>query len=1087
MKRLVIPRPATALVALGCVVWVSLYPEPLAGAETVSLAGQWRFQLDRDDAGVPEQWFTKELKQTLCLPGALQNQGFGDDITVDTRWTGETGKDRWLRQPQYERYRQPGNIKVPFFLQPEKHYVGAAWYQRDIEIPKAWTGQRIVLTLERPHWGTHVWLDDRFIGTNLSLSTPHVYDLGMGVAPGRHTLTLRVDNRVLVEVGDWAHSVSDHTQGNWNGMVGRIELSATEPVWLDDWQIHPRLARKTVVVKGRLGNATGGATNVVVGLGLLDRFDARPRFPTTNFPVACNARGGSFAVELPVPEDAATWDEFTPRLLELTAWVGADLGRAERRHLLFGLREITVQDRQFLLNGRPAFFRGTLECCIFPRTGYPPTDVESWQRILRVCKDHGLNHIRFHSWCPPEAAFVAADELGFYYQVECGAWAQPGNGKAIDQWLYDESERIVRTYGNHPSFMLLTHGNEPHGPKREEYLARWVNHWKRDGRFLVTSGSAYPQLPENQYHVYYPCRGPHGWLGKDYRKDVAPLAAPAIVHEMGQWCVYPNFDEMAKYTGPLQPKNLEIFRDSLAEHGMLGQWPDFLRASGRLQALCYKEECEAALRTPGIGGVQLLDLHDFPGQGTALVGVLDPFWDSKGYVTSAEFRRFFGATVPLARLLKRAWSADETLNCDVEVAHFGPAPLERATANWRLLDTAGKALASGEFPAKDIPLGQGTRLGRIELPLARLPAPAACKLVVGVRGGAGGVFENDWNVWVYPAQPAADPDDVPAVAALDTAALARLEAGGRVLLATSKLSPAHPKLGFEPIFWNRYMFHTQARQTLGLWCDPRHPALARFPTEAWQDWQWHDIVTQARGVLLDDWPRSLRPIAQPIDDWNTNRRLGLVFECRVGRGRLLVCAADLMKDLEQRPAARQLRASLLAYAAGPSFEPQVEIPPAELTRVLHWAARSTLVNLGARVVKADSEDRAHGNTADKAIDGDPDTLWHTAWGAADPPFPHELVIDLTQELDLRGFRLLPRQDMQNGWFTRYEFYVSPDGRDWGEPAAKGSFAAEAAEKVVEFKEARRGRLIRLVALAGFQGRPWAAVAELDVLKGGSER
>ena len=110
---------------------------------------------------------------------------------------------------------------------------------------------------------------------------------------------------------------------------------------------------------------------------------------------------------------------------------------------------------------------------------------------------------------------------------------------------------------------------------------------------------------------------------------------PAVVHEMGQWCVYPNFDEVRKYTGPLKPKNFDIFHDSLAEHGMLDQWRDFLRASGKLQALCYKEEIEAALRTPGIGGFELLDLHDFPGQGTALVGVLDPFWESKGYITPA--------------------------------------------------------------------------------------------------------------------------------------------------------------------------------------------------------------------------------------------------------------------------------------------------------------------------------------------------------------------------------------------------------------------------------------------------------------------
>jgi beta-galactosidase/beta-glucuronidase len=93
-----------------------------AGADRLSLAGQWRFQLDRDDAGVKGRWFERSLDQRIKLPGALQNQGFGDDITADTRWTGEVGMEAWLKGPQYAKYRQPGNIKVPFFLQPEKHY-----------------------------------------------------------------------------------------------------------------------------------------------------------------------------------------------------------------------------------------------------------------------------------------------------------------------------------------------------------------------------------------------------------------------------------------------------------------------------------------------------------------------------------------------------------------------------------------------------------------------------------------------------------------------------------------------------------------------------------------------------------------------------------------------------------------------------------------------------------------------------------------------------------------------------------------------------------------------------------------------------
>jgi hypothetical protein len=1026
--------------------------------------------MDREDAGVKQLWFTRALDQRIRLPGALQNQGFGDDIAVDTKWTGEVGMEAWRNGPQYAKYRQPGNIKVPFFLQPEKHYVGAAWYQRDVEIPADWQGKRVVLRLERAHWETRVWLDGREIGTNTSLSTPHCYELGTDLASGKHTLTIRVDNRVIVNVGAWAHSVTDHTQGNWNGMIGQLELRATSPVWIEGVQVYPNVASKTARVKVRIGNATDKAGQGTLTIGRQSQ------------PITWDAKGAAVELNVALGKEARLWDEFQPALQKLSVQLKGDQADDERT-VTFGLREIGTEGKQFVLNGHPAFFRGTLECCIFPLTGYPPTDVGAWKKVIHACKAHGLNLIRFHSWCPPEAAFVAADELGFYFQVECAVWSNPGEDMVLGEWLYAESKRIVRAYGNHPSFLLLTHGNEPSGKNRDEFLAGWVNFWKqRDPRRLVTSGSAYPQLPENQYHVYWPCRGPHGWLGKDYLQDVKSLSVPALVHEMGQWCVYPNFDEVRKYTGPLKPKNFDIFRDSLTEHGMLDQWRDFLRASGKLQALCYKEEIEAALRTPGIGGFELLDLHDFPGQGTALVGVLDPFWESKGYITPAQYRRFCNATVPLARVLKRVWTTDETFSAEVEVAHFGPVPLENAVAQWKLLSSRGKALAKGEFPTRTIPLGQGTPLGRVSCELAKLSAPQACKLVVGIKGTP---FENEWGVWIYPAKgEAATPTDVLVTPALDAAALARLDAGGRVLLLPSRLAREHPRLFFEPIFWNRYMFHTQDHQTLGLLCDPKHPALAGFPTDFFQDWQWNEIVTRAQGMALDTLPKELRPIVQVIDDWNTNRRLGLVWECRVGNGKLLVCSADLVKDLEKRPAARQLRESLLSYMAGKSFEPKVQVGKEELARLLDLSHVTNLIKMGAKVIEADSEDSANGNVAANAIDGDPETIWHTKWTPANDPMPHHLTIDLGRAVTLKGITYLPRQEMANGRIAECEIYCSTEPNSWAALVATVKWPNTDKLQTVNFQQPVKARYLKLVARSEVNGQPFAAIAELDVLMDG---
>jgi hypothetical protein len=937
--------PAPLILAVGLVLagLSSSRGQARGPGDVLSLAGEWRFELDREDAGILENWHRRPLEQTVRLPGALQAQGFGDEVTVATKWTGQIVDRSYFTAPQYERYRQPGNVKIPFWLQPDKHYAGVAWYQRDVEIPSGWRGKRVVLTLERPHWQTLVWLDDQVIGSNDSLSTPHEYDLGTGVAPGPHRLTVRVDNRLIVDVGVNSHSISDHTQSNWNGIVGRIELTATDPVWIDDLQVYPHVETRSATVRGRVGNATRQPGRGTVTLsGEVAAAEELTRLPSQTVEVSGDAAGGTFEAEYPLGAEARLWDEFEPALYRLTATLDGGTGA---RSVTFGLREIATQGTQFLLNGRKTFFRGTLECAIFPLTGHPPTDVESWKRIIRVARAHGLNQIRFHSWCPPEAAFVAADEMGFYYQVEVASWANQstrlGVGLAVDQWLYKEADRILRAYGNHPSFVLMPYGNEPGGRDRE-YLARWVEHFKaRDGRRLYTSGAGWPQIPENEFHVT-PDPRIQAWgdglksrinarppeTRTDYRDYIRARTVPVVSHEIGQWCAYPNFDEIPKYKGYLKPKNFEIFRDSLIENGMGEQSRDFLRASGKLQVLCYKEDIEAALRTPGMGGFQLLDLHDFPGQGTALVGVLDPFWESKGYVTAAEYRRFCNSTVPLARLAKRVFTTDETLQADLEVAHFGRTPLPNASATWKLVGDTGTVVASGRLPARTIPVDNGVALGTVRVDLDKVPAPARYKLVVALAPAR---IDNDWDVWVYPPRVNAEPPSgVVVTDDLDEAALAALRTGGRVLLL---IPPDRVKgdalgkvaLGFSSIFWNTAWTRRQAPHTLGILCDPKHPALADFPTDDHTNWQWWYLVSRAAAMILDGLPAALRPTVQVIDDWFTNRKLGLVFEARVAGGRLLVCSIDLRTGMEGNPVARQMLHSLLRYAASTRFEPTVEL------------------------------------------------------------------------------------------------------------------------------------------------------------------
>ena len=1064
--------------------------------ESLSLAGEWRFELDRTDAGIDESWFNRTLPDKFKLPGSLPAAGIGDDISTNTPWIGGVKGSPWFSAPEYEKYREPGNVKVPFWLQPDKYYAGAAWYQRDFEVPESWSGKRVVLSLERPHWETRVWLDGNLIGTNDSLGTPHEYDFGI-LAPGKHILTIRVDNRMIINIGENSHAITDHTQGNWNGIVGKIELRATPPVWLDDVQVYPNVKDKSALVKIHIGNETGQSGKGQLSVG------------KQTVPVTWDAQGGDASVEVALGPNAELWDEFHPVLQHLTVTLQSP--QHDTREITFGLRLISTDGTQFLINGRKTFFRGTLECCVFPKTGHPPTDIKDWERIIRVAKSFGLNLIRFHSYCPPEAAFEAADKLGFYYQVET-CWANQsttiGDGKPVDAWVYRETDRTLRAYGNHPSFVLMPYGNEPgaqhsrlankdgsdYHASFDDYFTQYVNHFKAiDPRRLWTSASGWPQIPANQFDVT-PDPRIQAWGAElksrinakppetttDYRSYIEARTVPVISHEIGQWCVYPDFNEIPEYTGYLKPKNFEIFRDQLDANGMGGLARQFLFASGKLQTLCYKEDIESALRTPGMGGFELLGLTDFPGQGTALVGVLNPFWEAKGYVTAEQFHRFCNSSVPLARLSKRVFTTSETLEADLEVANFGPEPLPNTATDWKLVSQDGKVVAHGQLPGRDIPVDNGIALGHISVDLMNLAAPDRYTLSVGLEGTD---FENDWNVWVYPSQLPQEPSDVLVTSQYDDQARQLLESGGKVLLTIPGNEVRNYEkdpvgLGFSSIFWNTAWTGRQAPTTLGILCDPQNPALAAFPTDSYSDWQWWYLIHRAGALRLDLLPNGLTPIVRVIDDWVTAHPLALAVEGKVGSGKIIICGFDLTGDADD-PVSRQMRASLVNYLTSEKCQPTLELSDDQISDLMVDSGSGKMRNVLS--VKASSYE--DGYEAENATDGDPETFWHTSWDNDPiPTFPHELVVEFKTAERLTGFTALPRQDgNHNGWIKQFAFYTSSDGANWGEPVT-GTFSEDAKLKTVHFSAPVTAKFVKLVALSGYADGPWASLAEFNVIR-----
>jgi hypothetical protein len=907
---------------------------------TIDLSGEWDFQIDSLDKGVEQQWYRKTLKDKIHLPGSMTTNGKGDDITVNTKWTGNFWNAKWFTDTAYAKYRQLGNIKVSFWLQPLKYYAGVAWYQKKVNIPEAWKKRHTELFLERCHWETILWIDGRNAGMQNSLGAPHKYQLDNLLTPGEHTITLRIDNRVKdINPGLDAHSISDNTQTNWNGIIGEMFLISKPAVYFSDVQLFPDIDKKNVHVKMVVHNITGKEANEQLNVSASGiNLPSSVKLSSATKSITLTKDSTFLELDYPMGSNPYLWDEFQPNLYSLTVALSGKNG-IDSKKISFGMRKFLPDGKHLTINGRPLFLRGTLECAIFPKTGYPATDFAAWLRIFHICRSYGLNHMRFHSWCPPEAAFEAADRSGFYLSVECSAWATVGDGKPIDQFIYDESNRIVSNFGNHPSFCMMPYGNEPGGEHLVEFLKAFVTYWKaKDNRRLYTTASGWPIIPESDYNVSPDPRIQHWGDGiksiinaqppstdYDWTDSISKWSQPTVSHEIGQWCVYPDFKEISKYNGVLKPKNFEIFRDKLKEHGMANLADSFLLASGKLQVLCYKADIEAALRTSGFGGFQLLDLHDFPGQGTALVGVVDPFWDDKGYITGKEYSHFCNSTVPLVRLPKMIYNNNEELFVPVEIAHFGATALKNITPAWKITTTSGKVLFQGKLPQTNIPVGNGFKLGEIKQSLLIIKQPA--ELVLSVTVDA---YENSWDIFVYPASlPPAD-NEIYVTQQLDNQAESVLQKGGKVLLTIKQGSVKPEKggdvvVGFSSIFWNTSWTDNQPPHTLGILCDPKNPAFQAFPTEYHSNWQWRDAMSHSNAIRLDAVSSTIKPIVRVIDDWFTARPLALIFECKVGKGKLLVSGIDLLINEESRPEARQLLYSLKKYMVGNQFNPAVEV------------------------------------------------------------------------------------------------------------------------------------------------------------------
>lgn len=906
-------------------------------AQNLRLDGTWKFCMGDNPN------YTDEI----VLPGSMLTNGKGNDVNVHTQWTGSLYDSSFFFNPYMEKYRVEGQMKYPFFLTPAKHYTGNAWYARTVMIPKAWKKRRVILYLERPHITTTVFINGRQAGRDSSLSVPHEFDITPYIICGKdNEIAIRISNTIdNVCVGQDSHSVTDQTQGNWNGIVGDILLKTRQQEYVDNVQIYPNVERKEIRVEASvIGTHKTHDFSFIV-----DGHEYVKKGLVVN-------QENKVSVVLPMGDNVKLWDEFHPNLYRLTTIMSKDTVNT-----IFGMSQIAIKGRQFYMNGKKIWMRGTVENCCFPETGYPPTDVASWERIFKKCKAYGLNMMRFHSYCPPEAAFIAADKTGFYLQPEGPSWPNHGvnlgRGMSIDRYLMEETQRMVRQYGNHPSFCMLAAGNEPAG-NWVKWVGDFVDYWKSTGDQRrvycgASVGGGWAWDAKSQYHVKGGARG-LDWnnkapqsidnfneaIVKVTQKGKQPITfdvnEPLLTHEMGQWCAFPDFKETSQYTGAYKAYNFDIFKDLLRDNGMAKQAERFLWASGKLQTLAYKYDLERNLRTRDYAGFQLLGLNDYSGQGTALVGVLNVHWREKGYCSAKDWTEFCSPIVPLAKFPKFVYKNTDSLQVDIELYNASEGKLINAKSVYRIYDENNHEYACGTISKTDIDLGKNQNLGTVNFPLQQFDNPQKLTLEVSVGADTDvqKAIRNHWDFWVYPSHiemPKAK--DVYITDTFDVKAQRVLDNGGKVLLlAAGKVTMgADVKQYYLPVFWNTSWFKMRPPHTTGAWIDKTHPLFKNFPTDDWGNLNWWELLNKAQVINLRELPTDYQPIVQPIDTWHVSRKLGMIVEARIGKGKLFMTTMDVSNDLDHRLVARQMRKAILDYMSSDDFQPILTIQPQIVT------------------------------------------------------------------------------------------------------------------------------------------------------------
>ncbi|NLK22213.1 MAG: beta-glucuronidase [Epulopiscium sp.] len=883
----------------------------------IDLKGTWNFCLDSEKMGLDKKYYKKSFEDTIDLPTTVSESKKGS-------------------------YSDKMNVG---FLTDPYYFEGYTWYSKDVEFEDT-KEKEFFLILERTRI-SHLWIDENYIGSNDSLCTSHRYRITPYIS-NKSKITIMVDNTSYLIKG--GHMTSPDTQTNWNGITGEIYIEELNKAYLSKVRIYPNVAQNSIEVKLTLNGSE--KADMIAWTSCNQK-----AFSKSNYELLEGENTFTYYLD----KRAQTWSEHNPQLYDLILKLKQNNETEDEYRFSFGLREFKAKGKYFEINGMRTFLRGKHDGLIFPLTGYAPTDVEEWIKILKMAKEYGINHYRFHTCCPPRAAFIAADILGMYMEPELPFWGivtqegEENHDETGQKYLIEEGFRILDEFGNHPSFVMMSMGNELWGSKNRinQILG---DYRKYDNRHLYTQGSNnfqfMPCILENEDFFcgvrfsrdrlfrgsYAMCDAPQGHIqtmapntSYNYDEIIRPSnisegetkggnitiqygtstktvkmdssgeiipEVPVVSHEIGQYAMYPDFSEVNKYLGVLKPRNFEIFKNRLEEKNMLHMADEFFKASGKLAVECYKLELETALRSNELAGYQILDLQDFSGQGTALVGILDAFMESKGLISSKEWRQFCYDKVILGELNKFIFTSEEMLIMPIKLACFNPKAIINPKIEFNISE-GEHILISKEKTIRNQYFSGMHKLTDFKIKLPKVLEPKKLTLTIKISEAD---IKNAYDIWIYPQDIPSNRDEDIIITESIEEARKSLKEGKKVLYYPQDLDDMNSIEGtYCTDFWCYPMFKSISKSmgkpvpvgTLGLCIQNNHPIFNNFPTESHTTPQWYDIITNSRAMILDG--ENVEPIVWVVDNFERNHKLGIIYELTIEEGKLLVCTSNLRR------------------------------------------------------------------------------------------------------------------------------------------------------------------------------------------------